>query len=188
MYWFFVIIMLSIFSSRTVKAFAHTPLFLQATRNTHSEQKIIARYDEIPLTLFRICGKSRNIVLREYEVQIAKGSTSFDVTLADDGLIHPAPLDNVFIGPNGASLRPAGINMWDILSMRSGPTNILEVPAGLKLPKELVLLHEHGDHYSLQCTSPMKRKEVEAIMNQFIKDFPFYPKIEYFKKYPLARR
>ena len=130
-------------------------------------QKIRGRYTEtVPLTLFRICGKSRNIVLREYAVQTAKGSRSYDLTLAEDGLVHPAPLDDVFIGPNGASLRPAGINMWDIVSSRAGITNVLEIPEGVKIPEGLVLLHEHGDHYSLQCTKPMKRKALEG-MNQF---------------------
>lgn len=74
----------------------------------HDRQQIIARYtDRFPTALFRICGKSRSIVLREYAVQTSKGSRSFDVTLAEDGLIHPSPLDDIFIGPNGASLRPA---------------------------------------------------------------------------------
>eukprot|EP01039_Chlorochromonas_danica_P005313 gene5315-5848_t len=152
-------------------------------------QKILGRYtDTVPLTLFRICGKSRNVVLREHAVQMAKGSRSYDLTLGEDGLVHPAPLDDVFIGPNGASLRPAGINMWDIVSSRRGITNVLEIPAGVKIPEGLVLLHEHGDHYSLQGTKPMKRKALEGIMNQFIADFPFYSKEEYFQKYPLAQR
>ncbi len=152
-------------------------------------QKIRGRYtDTVPLTLFRICGKSRNIVLREYAVQTAKGSRSYDLTLAEDGLVHPAPLDDVFIGPNGASLRPAGINMWDIVSSRAGITNVLEIPEGVKIPEGLVLLHEHVDHYSLQCTKPMKRKALEGFMNQFIADFPFYSRDEYFEKYPLPQR
>lgn len=152
-------------------------------------QQILGRYtDTVPLPLFRICGKSRNVVLREYAVQMAKGSRSYDLTLGEDGLVHPAPLDNVFIGPNGASLRPAGINLWDIVSSRRGITNILEIPAGVKIPEGLVLLHEHGDHYSLQGTQPMKRKALEALMNKFVADFPFYTKEEYFQKYPLAQR
>jgi hypothetical protein len=125
------------------------------------------------------------VVLRERAVQVAKGSQSFDVTLAEDKLIHPAPLDGKFIGPNGASLRPLGINMWDILAGRKGITNVMEIPAGTKIPAGLVLLHEHGDHYSLQCTEPMKRKALEAMMNEFLKDMPFYSKEEYFKKYPI---
>lgn len=152
-------------------------------------QKIIGRYtDTVPLALFRICGKSRNVILREHAVQMAKGSRSYDLTLAEDGLVHPAPLDDVFIGPNGASLRPAGINMWDIVSSRRGITNVLEIPDGVMIPEGLVLLHEHGDHYSLQCTKPIKRKALEGLMNQFIADFPFYSKEEYFSKYPLAHR
>eukprot|EP01039_Chlorochromonas_danica_P011760 gene11760-13219_t len=95
-------------------------------------QKILGRYTKIvPLTLFRICGKSRSIVLQEYAVQKAKGSRSYDLTLGEDG--------------------------------REGTTNVLEIPAGVKIPEELVILHEHGDHYSLQDE-------------------------EFFEKYPLAQR
>lgn len=147
---------------------------------------IAGRYtDTIPVTLFRICGKNRNVVLREKAVQFAKGSRSYDLTLDENGLVQPAPLSGVFIGPNGASLRPAGINMWDLVSSRRGITNILEVPAGAKIPKQLVLLHEIGDHYSLQCAEPMKRRELEKLIDQFFRDFPFYSSEEFFEKYPL---
>lgn len=168
-------------------AFILSALVVVSYALQNAQKKIIGRYtNSVPLTLFRICGKSRNIVLREYAVQRAKGSRSYDLTLGEDGLVHPAPLDGMFIGPNGASLRPAGINMWDILSSREGITNVLEIPEGVKIPEELVLLHEHGDHYSLQCTKPMKRNALEGIMNEFIADFPFYSSEEYFNKYPLA--
>ena len=151
------------------------------------QRKIIARYTDIfPEALFRICGKSKKFVLREHAIQVAKGSPSYDLTLAEDGLVHPAPLDDVFIGPNGASLRPLGVNMWDLLTTKRGITNVLEIPAGTKIPESLVLLHEHADNFSLQCTQPMQRKALEALMNEFSKELPFYPKNEYFTRHPIS--
>jgi hypothetical protein len=151
-------------------------------------RKIIARYtDKIPITLFRIYAGGKKVKLRDYDIQVAKGSASYDLRLKD-GLVHPAPLDDIFIGPNGATLRPAGINMWDILSSRKGVTNILEIPAGTPIPKDLVLLHEHGDHYSLQCVKPIRLKHLEDLMNGYFYDLPILSKKEFFVKYPLPSR
>jgi hypothetical protein len=152
-------------------------------------QKILVRYiDTVPMTLFRICGESRYVILKEYAVQIAKGSHRYDLTIGEDGLVHPAPLDDVYIGKNGASLLSAGVTMWETVSIRRGITNILEIPSGVKIPDGLVLLHEGADTYSLQCTKPMKRKALERLINEFTADFPFYSKEEYVKKYPLPHR
>ncbi len=152
------------------------------------KKKIVARYtDQVPVTLFRIYGSKPGVVLREYAAQQARGLRAYDLVLGADGLVHPAPLDDVFIGPNGASLRPRGTNMWDLLIQRRGATNVMEIPEGTKLPQGLVLLHEHGDHYSLQCTTAMTRKALEKLMNQFFVSHGFttYSKEEFFNKFPL---
>ena len=151
---------------------------------TSGKKLIIGRYNTLPISLYRICNTSRKIVLRDYNVQKAKGLASYDLILNKDGIVEPSPLTNEFLGPNGASLRPAGTNMFDIVSNRKGVTNILEIPKDTVLPEGLVLLHEHGDHYSLQCSKPMKLKELHSLMNNFLKDFPFYGKAEYFAKHP----
>jgi hypothetical protein len=71
--------------------------------------------------------------------------------LADisDGLIHPK-LGDFFESPNGMSVRPRGPNMWEILDKFRGPCNVWIIPQGTPLPKELVLIHEHNDHFSVQ--------------------------------------
>ena len=76
---------------------------------TKDKQKIIARYTTVPLKLFRIVGSNNKVILREKEKQFSKGSRSYDYTATSDGLLHPAPLDDYFFGPNGVSLRPAGV-------------------------------------------------------------------------------
>ena len=32
---------------------------------------------------------------------------------------------------------------------------VFRIPKGVHLPDDLCILHEHTDHYSLQCTKPM---------------------------------
>lgn len=150
-----------------------------------ASSKIEGFYTESPIALFRIVTKANKITLREYSKQLAKGSHSFDYVLGENGLINPAPLDGFFIGPNGASLRPATINMWDILSHRSGETYVTEIPQGTKIPDGLILLHERDDHYSLQCSVAMKPTMLVSKINAFLGTCKSYTSQEYFKKNPL---
>ncbi len=54
-------------------------------------------------------------------------------------------------GPNGMSLRPDGPTMRRTLEAFKGTPIIFSFLVGLQLPKGLVLLHEHTDHFSLQA-------------------------------------
>jgi hypothetical protein len=87
----------------------------------------------------------------------------YDLKLQQDGLVHPASLDNTYIGPNGASL----------------------LQEETTIPNDLVLLHEHGDHYSLQSVKPISIKGLQDLINAFIHNLPFHSKEEYFIKYPI---
>lgn len=152
-----------------------------------SHNKIQGRYFITPIDLFRIVSSSKKIVLREKAKQAAKGSQSFDFIIGKDGLIHPAPLDGKFIGPNGASFRPATINMWDVLSQRNGKAFVAEVPKGTQLPDGLVMLHENNDHYSLQCVEAMTPSALVSKINSFLATCEVYPKETYFAKFPLPQ-
>jgi hypothetical protein len=55
-------------------------------------QPLLGRYTVVPVDLFRI-NASANVILRDYEAQKKKGRSSFDVKLAEDGLVHPKPGD-----------------------------------------------------------------------------------------------
>lgn len=144
---------------------------------------LLGNYKIVPLDLFRI-GRDEKVKLRDYEVQLKKGSRSYDYVLNKDGLIHPSPLDS-FIGPNGMSLRPAEINMWDVLSSFRGKCLVAILKAGTKIPDDLILLHEYGDHYSLQTTVARTPKELNTSLTNFLSSCEFITKEEYFKRYPL---
>jgi hypothetical protein len=53
------------------------------------------------------------------------------------------------------SVRPRGPNMWEILDNCRGICNVWIIPKGTPLPNELVLMHERGDHFSVQTTGTM---------------------------------
>lgn len=112
---------------------------------------LLGRYNKTPMVLYRV-QNGEKVILREHSEQMKLKRTSFDLKLGADGLVHPATGPN-FIGPNGASLRPAGFVFGEIVANFRGPRMcIIEIPSGIVLPKELVLLHEHSDHYSLQTS------------------------------------
>jgi hypothetical protein len=81
-------------------------------------------YKTVPLQLFRIGGTSKKVQLRNFEVQKAKGSASYDYVPNPEGKIHPA--GDYFTAPNGMSLRPEGINMTDILAQYRGKVGLGE--------------------------------------------------------------
>ena len=142
----------------------------------------ITRFRTIPLTLLRIQSKGP-VSLRDYETQVKKKSRSFDVVLQADGLVHPVEGD-FFTRPNGMSLRPVGIQFYDIMSSFRGG-QIIEIPANAAVPDSLVLILEMGEHYSLQANRVMSLKELNAELEQFLLPFPRLTKDDYAKKYPI---
>ena len=145
--------------------------------------KISGRFTTIPVDLFRI-ETAAKINLREKTKQQLKNSMSYDYTVAADGLIHAA-IGDFFIGPNGLSLRPAEVNNWDIISSYKGKFKIVCLPKGLKLPTELILLHERGDHYSLQTAISCPIEDLNKRMTELLKPLERMTKEDYFKRYPL---
>eukprot|EP00300_Choanocystis_sp_HF-7_P033531 c45891_g1_i1.p1 GENE.c45891_g1_i1~~c45891_g1_i1.p1 ORF type:complete len:166 (+),score=33.38 c45891_g1_i1:29-499(+) len=113
----------------------------------------IKRFTRLPVTLYRIQARLP-VALRDYQSQTAKGRTSYDLTL-HNGLVLPAQGDT-WIGPNGMSLRPRTEKMISILREFKGEPTIYALLEGMRLPPDLVLLHEHSDHYSLQTAVPIE--------------------------------
>lgn len=148
----------------------------------------LTRFRVFPMDLFRIC-QAKKVTLREFEAQKKKGSRSFDYILNEDKLIH-ASVGDTFVRPNGLSLRPRGINMWDILSTWAGrgKTNVLVIPQGTIIPDDLVLIHEHGDHYSLQTTISRTPRDLNSSLTKFMDPFEMMTKEEYFERYPLTEQ
>ena len=124
-------------------------------------------------------------ILRERNEQLKKGSHLFDFTMSDAGLYEPAP-DTVFIGPNGLSFRPLGLNLYDNIGRSKGKNQVIaEVPQGFVLPPELIFLHEHGDHWSLQTTKPILREDFESLVNELLLHLPSHTKDDFYKLYPI---
>ena len=61
--------------------------------------------------------------------------------------------------------------MWDILSTYTG-NNVLVtiIPEAEVIPADLVLLHEHGDHYSLQTSATCTPDELNFRLSTFLAD------------------
>ena len=144
----------------------------------------MTRYTETPVDLFRLV-TTKTVKLREHAAQVAKGSHSYDFFLKEDGKIHPSPSE-YFVAPNGMSLRPEGIQMWDILASYRGNPKVCIVPKGTPIPPELVLYHERSDHYSLQTATPRTPSALNSLMTKFLADFEVISKEDYFKRFPLV--
>lgn len=157
-----------------------------ATFSTQGNKRNIrGRFEIVPKDLYRISDKKKSIKLRDSESRKAKGIMSYDIKIHEDNFVHPAPLDNTFIGPNGASLRPAGVNMCDLITGKGPKCLILELRKGLVIPEGLVLLHEFGDHFSLQCAVPMRFEELEKRLNLVAKSCDLLTVQEYELKNPV---
>ncbi|KAJ7334241.1 hypothetical protein DFH08DRAFT_880601 [Mycena albidolilacea] len=129
---------------------------------------LIARYtDVVPVELARV-QSGRNVRLRDYETQVKLKRFSYDLKL-QDGKVLPAKSDN-FIGPNGCSLRePLSPTFQEVVRNFRGSDIVISVLAkDTPLPPTLTILHEHSDHYSLQCTEPMTLDELNAELTRFI--------------------
>ncbi len=126
----------------------------------------VKRFFQVPLPLVRI-GRLP-VALRDFETQMAKRSSSFDLKLRD-GLVHPAVGDK-FIGPNGMSLRPRDSEkMKEIVAKWKGEKDrVYHLYEGMVLPEGLVILHEHSDHYSLQTTEPCTLPELNAKITELL--------------------
>ncbi|KAI5899313.1 uncharacterized protein SCHCODRAFT_02523650 [Schizophyllum commune H4-8] len=148
---------------------------------------LIGRYtDVVPTELARV-QSGRNIRLRDYEQQRANGRLSYDLKLKD-GKVLPAEGPN-FIGPNGCSLRPPLSPMFQevVRNFRGRNVTIYVLKEGTPLPPTLQILHEHSDHYSMQCTKPMTLEELDAELTKFFETHArVLDKFEFDDEYPFS--
>ena len=102
--------------------------------------------------------------------QRALGRSEFDLS-AHDGLVlqRVATPDELFLGPSGTSMRPKGQMLAVIVANFKGARSVIyEVPAGSAIPAELVVLHEHSDHYSVQPAAPMTPAKFNAALTAIL--------------------
>jgi hypothetical protein len=76
------------------------------------------RYSIVPITLYR-CQSAKIPTLREKSLQFSRGATSFDFKLGNNSLYNPAEGDS-YLGPNGLSLRPIGVNLAEFIGSFKG--------------------------------------------------------------------
>lgn len=108
------------------------------------KRKLIGRYNATPIELYRI-QTGVKVNLRDYEEQRKKGRTSFDL-VTKNGMVYPAegeffigmPFLHLSVysqrgGPNGASLRPGGLVLGEIIANFKGAHRIIEIPKGKRM-------------------------------------------------------
>jgi hypothetical protein len=128
------------------------------------------RFTRLPITLYRVQAKLP-VSLRSFQDQVAKGRSSFDLTL-QNGLVLPVKEGSAFEGPNGMSLRPSGANMTRILREFKGTPMVFRLHEGLLLPPGLVVFHEHTDHYSMQTDAPISLDALNAKLTELLQSLP----------------
>ncbi|KAH8829543.1 hypothetical protein DL96DRAFT_1668929 [Flagelloscypha sp. PMI_526] len=140
---------------------------LRAYSQPAGSRPLIGRYNHVPTELARV-QSGRKVSLRDYEIQRALKRFSYDLKL-HNGLVLPADGPN-FIGPNGCSLRePLSPTFQEVVRNFRGRDIVISVlKEGTPLPSTLTILHEHSDHYSLQCTQPMTLDDLNAELTGFI--------------------
>ncbi len=122
-----------------------------------------------PITLFRV-QNGMAVKLRPEAAARAAGRHSYDIAEREDGQVWPRDAaEPNFLGPNGMSMRPVG-NMLSVIvgTFKARNAVVFEVPAGATLPPELVLLHEHSDHYALQPAQRMKLSALNSALSRFL--------------------
>ncbi|KAL7574991.1 hypothetical protein ACA910_010809 [Epithemia clementina (nom. ined.)] len=144
--------------------------------------QLVKRYQVLPKTLYRIQAKLP-IRLRDYDTQMAKGRASYDLKLCPiTKKVLPAEGDE-WIGPNGASLRPATETMVGILKDWVGEPTIFRLNEGMRLPDDLVVIHERDDHYSMQTTIPVELDELNDKITKIMEEAPQQTREQFLEQY-----
>ncbi|KAE9389023.1 hypothetical protein BT96DRAFT_926766 [Gymnopus androsaceus JB14] len=122
--------------------------------------------DEVPFELARV-QSGVNVNLRDYAKQKELGRISYDLKTVD-GMVHPAEgpnfIENRFLPTFQEVVRQ--FPRFKYSNLLCSYTELL----GVKLPETLVILHEHSDHFSIQCTKPMSLDALNHELTEFINE------------------
>lgn len=138
-------------------------------------------YTRLPVTLYRI-QNGLSVQLRDFETQLLKGRSSFDLKL-HDSLVLPVEPGSPFSTPNGMSWRPAGDKMLGVLSGFKGSPIVFRMHEGMSLPDGLIAYHEHSDHWSVQTTVPIPLPELNQKLTELLAGLPRQSREEFFAQY-----
>ena len=130
---------------------------------------LLGRFTSItPVSLFRV-QSGLAVSLRPEAAARAAGRRSYDISEREGAVWARDASEKAFLGPNGMSMRPLGTTLAVLIAtFKARNTLVLEVPAGTPLPPELVLLHEHTDHYALQPAQRMTLVELNDSLSKFL--------------------
>lgn len=151
-----------------------------------SINRFLASFTRIPKELFRL-NNGPAVRLRAMEGPL-RPQRSFDL-LTEKGKVKPKALDPpTYEWPNGASMRPNSPAQQNLVRTFRGSTiYVYAVPTGTELPEDLILVHEFGDHYSLQARKEMSIDELNAKITDFLdKKAQCFTKEEWLQRYPAA--
>ncbi|KAJ7054406.1 hypothetical protein C8F01DRAFT_995402 [Mycena amicta] len=155
-------------------------------RSQRAQNHSLAVTTNVPVELARV-QSGKKVTLRDYETQRALKRFSYDLKL-QNGYVEPAPGPN-FIGPNGCSLRePSSPTFQEVVrNFRGRDIMIYVLKEGIPLPPTLTILHEHSDHYSMQCTERMTLDDLNAELTAFIsKHGRVLDKEQFDEEYPFS--
>ena len=148
----------------------------------------IVRHTTTPVDMFRLLiGTSRRrFQLQDFHSGLtnATGRPNYDIVLQEE-LVVPTQGD-FYTNKSGASFRSLSQSLYkSVDSFNPEHFNILKIPAGTPLPPELVLVHEHGIHYSLQTTEAVPLKDFNHRLTEFARNHGvFYHKDTFLKDFP----
>lgn len=165
---------------------AHTVVLFDTHKDRERKRKrefgkTMQGYTRLPVTLYRI-QNGFAVKLRDYESQLLRNRTSFDLKL-HNGLVLPVKPGSPFTTPNGMSWRPAGPKMLSILSGFVGNPTIFRMHEGLLLPDGLIAYNEHTDHWSLQTTKPITLEELNKKLTDLLSSLPHQSREQFLAQY-----
>ncbi|OAA63639.1 hypothetical protein SPI_03802 [Niveomyces insectorum RCEF 264] len=145
---------------------------------------LIAVFNTLPKELFRV-NNGPYVRLRDWSVR----RQVYDV-VSQNGRIMPKALDaSTYQAPNGASMRPNSPYQQRLVRHIFKGTDVLvyAVPAGTRLPMDLILVHERSDHYSLQPARMMTIDDLNTKITDFLqRKGRIYKRDDWLKTYPTA--
>jgi len=144
--------------------------------------KYIQKFSTVPKELFRL-NNGPSVSLRD---RALKRTGSYDL-LTEAGKVKPKALSPAtYAAPNGASMRPNTATQSRLVkTFKGSDVVVFSLPQGTRLPDELVLVHEFGDHYSLQASREMTLDELNGKITDFLKSSgERLTKDQWLQKYP----
>ncbi|EGE09016.1 hypothetical protein TEQG_07929 [Trichophyton equinum CBS 127.97] len=144
--------------------------------------RFIKSYSVIPKELFRI-NNGRVVRLRAYPGP-RRPPGLFDL-LTYNGMVQPKALNPATYQP---SMRPNTPKMQQTAAgLRGSSVCIYTVDAGIRIPDDLILVHEFKDHYSLQARNAMTIEDLNAKITRFLEGSGrCLSKDEWLREYPEA--